>query len=173
MATNLELVDAIRNTPSLMGIPHSTLDCQAAVEKALSLVGVKVNFRGSNDMWRNMVDGRYSITEYREAYGELTPGLICFTLKNDGSEVRRGYHDDMGAAVHVGIILDDKTCFQSASRGTEIIEINRTTFNRVGRCKYIDYDTDIKTSLIEKINRILDLLRTAKERLEEIRNDDA
>lgn len=173
MATNIELVDAIRNDPSLLGIPHSKVDCQAAVEKALKLVGVNVNYKGSNDMWRNMVTDRKSIDWYRDStYGGLIPGLICFTLRHDGSEVRRGYNDNMGAATHVGIILDDKMCFQSGARGTEIIEISRTSFNQVGRCKHIIYEgDDVSPSLTKKLDDLYNLIHEALVRLEEIRDD--
>lgn len=172
MPNNFQLADAIEDDPSLLGIPHSKLDCQAAVEKALSLVGVTVNYRGSNHMWRDMVYDRISIDQFRTRYGELTPGLICFTLKHDGSEVKRGYHDDMGAAVHVGIILDNQTCFQSASRGTEIIDISRTTFNQVARCKYISYDDATpQSTLISKLNDLYDLIHTALQKVEEVRHD--
>lgn len=172
MATNIELADAIRNDPSLLGIPHSTVDCQAAVERALKLVGVNVNYKGSNDMWRNMVTERNSIDWYRNTFGELIPGLICFTLRHDGSEVRRGYHDDMGASTHVGIILDDKMCFQSGARGTEIIEISRTSFNQVARCKHIVYEgMDTSPTLTKKLDDLYNLIHEALVRLEEIRDD--
>lgn len=139
LPTGEDLAKAIRDHPEILGIPHSKLDCQAAVEKALSLVGVVVNYRGSNHMWRDMVTNRMSISEAGSQIGELLPGMICFTLKHDGSEVRRGYHDSMGAAVHVGIILDNTNCFQSGIRGTEIIPISQTSFNQVALCKFISY----------------------------------
>lgn len=170
MATGAELAQAIRNTPDLLGIPHSTLDCQAAVEKALRLVGVNVNYRGSNHMWREMVTSRMSIDAYRDLHGALQPGLICFHLKNDGSEKKRGYNDDMGAAVHVGIVLDDQTVFHSGARGTEIIPLANSTFNRVAYCIHLSYDTD-PTPLIEKLDKIIALVKDAKERLEELRRD--
>lgn len=171
MATNYELCHAIRDHPELLGIPHNKLDCQAAVEKALSLVGIKVNYRGSNDMWRHMVHDRYKIDEFRQAFKTLVPGLICFTLRFDGSEKNRGYYDDMGAATHVGIVLDDNTVFQSASRGTEIIDISKTSFNRVAYCDHLDYKRDEEsctqiiqreieiTSAIEKLQETIDILK--------------
>ena len=92
--TNLDLVNAILSNPKLLGIPHKQLDCQAAVEKALSLVGVKVNYRGSNHMWREMVTDRKTIGSAREDNGgQLLPGLIAFHVKDDGGEGKRGYHD--------------------------------------------------------------------------------
>ena len=140
MATNIDLCHAIRDHPELLGIAHSKLDCQAAVEKALSLVGIKVNYKGSNDMWRHMVHDRYTIADFKQLHDDqLIPGLICFTLRYDGSEQNRGYHDDMGAATHVGIVLDTETVFQSASRGTEIISIKKTSFNRVAYCDHLEY----------------------------------
>ena len=170
MPTNVELVRAIRDSPQLLGIPHSKLDCQAAVDKALALVGVKVNYRGSNDMWRNMVHDRYWIYDYRNKYGSLTPGMICFTLKNDGSEKKRGYYDDMGAAVHVGIILDNDTAFQSASRGTEIITIGKTTFNQVAYCNLIDYIDIQQPQENLSTEKVLEILRGIRKQLESLEN---
>lgn len=174
-STGEDLAKAIRDHPEILGIPHSKLDCQAAVEKALSLVGVVVNYRGSNHMWREMVTDRLSISAAREAIGELLPGMICFTLKHDGSEVRRGYHDNMGAAVHVGIILDNDNCFQSGIRGTEIIPISQTSFNQAALCKFLSYpelaydeepDDIIDSSHpIELLEQIRQLLQEAEDKL--------
>ena len=158
MSTNIDLCHAIRDHPEILGIPHSKCDCQAAVEKALRLVGVNVNFKGSNDMWRNMVYDRYTIDEYKRAHdNQLTPGLICFTLRNDGSEKNRGYYDNMGAATHVGIILDTETCFQSASRGTEIISLNQTSFNRVAYCNFLTYVNDTEEGNLSQIQRSIEI----------------
>ena len=167
MPTNIDLCYAIRDHPELLGIAHSKLDCQAAVERALSLVGVRVNYKGSNDMWRHMVHDRSTISDFKQAHdGQLVPGMICFVLKYDGSEEKRGYHDDMGAATHVGIILDTNTAFQSASRGTEIIDINKTAFNRVAYCDHLTYIPDEQSSneLIHReieITAAIDHLKTA------------
>lgn len=173
--TGADLAKAIRDHPEILGIPHSKLDCQAAVEKALSLVGVVVNYRGSNHMWREMVTNRMSISEAGSQIGELLPGMICFTLKHDGSEVRRGYHDSMGAAVHVGIILDSNTCFQSGIRGTEIIPISQTSFNQVSLCKFLSYpdiaydeepdDIIDPSQPIELLEQLRQLLQDAEDKL--------
>lgn len=158
MHNNLELCRAIRDHPELLNIPHSKCDCQAAVEKALKLIGVDVNYRGSNHMWREMVYNRYTIDEFKAAHdGSLIPGMICFTLKHDGSEKNRGYYDDMGAAVHVGIILDTEMCFQSASRGTEIISLNKTTFNRVAFCSHITYINEETETNLTEVQHIIEI----------------
>lgn len=168
MPTNIDLVRSIRDSPQLLGIPHSKCDCQAAVEKALALVGIQVNYRGSNHMWRDMVHDRSWIYDYRAKHGKLTPGLICFTLKNDGSEKNRGYYDDMGAAVHVGIILDNDSCFQSASRGTEICSLSKTTFNQVAYCNLLEY-IDIPAEEPQE-NVIMTLLTEIRNKLDTISN---
>lgn len=170
--TNLDLVNAILNNSKLLGIPHKQLDCQAAVEKALSLVGVKVNYRGSNHMWREMVLDRKTIGYAREDNGgQLLPGLIAFHVKDDGGEVKRGYHDSYGNAVHVGIILDDKRVFHSGANGTEIRTIAGSTFNYVAECKHLTYI--IGTNDIDpddpSISAMLADLETAIGSLESIR----
>lgn len=127
-------------------------------------------------MWRDMVTDRLSLSDARAQIGELLPGMICFTLKHDGSEVRRGYHDNMGAAVHVGIILDNDNCFQSGIRGTEIIPISQTSFNQVALCKFllypeIAYDPDDDHESIDSsdgrdiLNQIWELLEDVETKL--------
>ena len=37
-----------------LGIKYSTLDCQGFIERVLLACGVKCNYLGSNDMFRNM-----------------------------------------------------------------------------------------------------------------------
>ena len=146
MATGLELAAAIRNADGLLGIPHKELDCQAAVERALSLVGVKVNYRGSNHMWREMVTERCTISQFRDNHGGfLVPGLICFHVKHDGGEADRGYHDSLGNAVHVGVILDDQTIFHSGGNGTEIKPLRNSTFDCVGYCTHLLYNAPTDT----------------------------
>lgn len=161
MMTGNELANAIiANQDIMCGIAHSKLDCQAAVEKALKLIDVSVNYRGSNHMWREMVHDRETIAEYRAAHGVLSPGLICFHLKFDGSEKKRGYNDDMGAAVHVGVILDDSRVYHSGANGSEIRSLQGSTFNRVAKCNFLEYDTDVETDdeeIASTLNEISEL----------------
>lgn len=149
-----QLVDAILNHKSLFGIPHSELDCQAAVEKALERVGVRVNYRGSNHMWREMVEDRHLVDDWEEEYGEVPQGLILFHVTRDGKEKERGYNDDAGNAVHVGIMLRDGLCFHSGAKGTEMIPLAKSTFNYAAKCKYIDYGNTTYNTLDDIITQL-------------------
>ena len=91
------------------GIPYSKLDCQAFVEQVLRDCGVckpdgsYYNWKGSNSMWRNALSWKGTIDECRTRYGDIPPGSWVFIVKYDGGEVERGYHDNEGNAIHVGI----------------------------------------------------------------------
>lgn len=84
-------------------IPYSKLDCQAFVERVLSDCGITKNWRGSNHMWRTALSWRGTIDEARQKFGEVPVGAWLFTVKHDGGEKLRGYNDNDGNAVHVGI----------------------------------------------------------------------
>ena len=142
LPTGRQLVQAIK-TSGLIGTPYSKLDCQAAVEKALSLVGVVVNYRGSNHMWRELVHDRMTYDECIRKYGCIPPGAFCFSLYHDGSEIAKGYRDTMGAAKHVGICLGDgNTIFHSTSGGVQYGTFGAAGTNRIALCNLLRYETD-------------------------------
>lgn len=79
MITSSKLVETAK-TGKYIGIPYSTLDCQAFVERVLSDAGYKYNWRGSNHIWRAAVNTRTEITDYNS----IPAGAAVFTIKNDG-----------------------------------------------------------------------------------------
>lgn len=95
------------------GVPYSELDCQAFVEKVLEDCGVRTstgriyNWKGSNDMWRNALDWKGTLSECKKRYGCIPVGSWVFIVKNDGGEKERGYTDNQGNASHVGIYVQD------------------------------------------------------------------
>lgn len=142
-------------TGDYLGIPYADLDCQAFVEKVLADAGFRHDWRGSNDMWRNGVDGREKI----ENIADIPAGAWVFTIKDDGGEVDRGYHDDMKNAAHVGIYLGNGDVIHSTktakSDGVQMDKITSKRWTHYAKCIYINYGTgtpDLQ-ELVEKIGK--------------------
>ena len=133
-----------------LGIPYKKLDCQAFVERVLSDAGERGhNWRGSNHMWRE------ALSEKHEGIcvEDVPAGAWLFTLKHDGGEKQRGYHDDEGNAKHVGIYLGGGDVIHSTSAGNACVQMDKITSARWtawGLCKFIRYDSpsaDIQAAL--------------------------
>ena len=122
-----------------LGIPYKKLDCQAFVERVLSDAGERgYNWRGSNHMWRE------ALSEKHEGIcvEDVPAGAWLFTVKHDGGEAQRGYHDNEGNAKHVGIYLGNGDVIHSTSAGNACVQMDKITSARWtawGLCKYIDY----------------------------------
>lgn len=139
------------------GIPYSKLDCQGFVERVLKDCGVRnasgypYNWRGSNSMWRNALSWKGTIKDCLDRYGCIPMGAWVFIVKNDGGEVKRGYHDNEGNAAHVGIYcahadLEVRDSTRTRNRdGVGYRELDG--FTHVGLCKYLDYGNGDKTIL--------------------------
>lgn len=122
MITGYDVAMAAVNS-GLLGTPYSKLDCQAFVEKVLYAVGIRHNYRGSNDMWRNLVHDRQLVRG-----GAAPLGSLAFIVKNDGGETKRGYHDDMGNATHVAIVIGDGKTMESTTGGVQYGKLSRFTY---------------------------------------------
>lgn len=108
MITGSEFAEQARSE-QYNNIPYSKMDCQAFVERVAKDAGIRkpdgsiYNWKGSNDMWRNIPGWRGSLDECRTVYGEIPLGAWMFIIKRDGGEIERGYHDNEGNASHVAI----------------------------------------------------------------------
>ena len=149
-----------------LGIPYSTLDCQALIERILKdLTGKRYNWRGSNDMYRNAC-------QFIRPVGEdpVPAGYLLFTVKHDGGEVKRGYHDDLGNASHVGIRLFEtgkQGSIQSTTGGVQFAEFPARRWTHCGPLKFLDYSE--KTTDTEKIRRLIeDAIACMKEVLDSL-----
>lgn len=138
-----------------LGLKYSEYDCQAFVERVLADCGLRYDWRGSNDMWRNAVTDRNKISDI----SGIPAGAWVFTIKDDGGEVERGYHDDMKNAAHVGIYLGNGDVIHSTktakSDGVQMDKITSKRWTHWAKCKYINYGsgTDELRELVEKLGK--------------------
>lgn len=106
-------------TGGYLGTPYKQLDCQAFVEQVLKdCNALSKNWRGSNQMWRDAVYDR------SDDMAAIQPGEWVFTVRHDGGEVARGYHDDMGNAKHVGLYLGNGEVMHSTTGGVQMSSIS-------------------------------------------------
>lgn len=146
------------------GVSYQEMDCQSFVEHVLADVGIKHDWLGSNDMWRNMVEDQKEKDEcMKENNGIVPPGYICFTIKHDGKEPDR-YKDGINAA-HVGIVLEGGRVRHSTTGGVQYDTIDNKRWTHVAKHKLITYDTD-ETDSTPTIDKIYDLLLQMYELLE-------
>lgn len=150
-------------------IPYSVLDCQAFVERVLSDIGIKRNWRGSNHMWREALSWKGTIQECIDKFGFIPAGAWLFTVKFDGGEKERGYRDLEGNAKHVGIYTGlGLGAMHSTTGGVQECEFPSTRWTHVGLAKDICYsvlDTEKPTSVFktEILARIDELRRKISE----------
>lgn len=131
-----EKISADRNT--LIGIPYTTLDCQAFVEFCLKkYAGISRNWRGSNDMWRNAVHDKSA------EFGSIEAGEWVFTIKNDGKEPKR-YTDGVNAA-HVGIYIGNGEVMHSTTGGVQLDKITSKRWTHHAKSNCLDYAADVET----------------------------
>ena len=154
----------------LLGTPYSKMDCQAFVEKVLHLAGLAIrDYRGSNHMWRDLVVDRTPVKGASYIY----PGSLAFIVRQDGGEVKRGYHDDMGNATHVAICLGDGRVMESSAGGVQYGNVSRFTYTAL--IKGVNYDEEGMGSpgASERPTdkqRLLNLLAIMKDNLSEMEN---
>lgn len=157
------------------GLKYNQYDCQAFVEKVLydsgcrKADGTAYNWRGSNSMWRTALSWKGTLQECIDKFGCIPLGAWVFNLKFDGGEKDRGYNDKEGNAYHVGIYVgDDNTRDSTKITGKRDGVGYRPLkeWNRVGLCKYLDYETNNKDNNNSKITEIIDVFRALLDELE-------
>ena len=154
-------------TGNYLGIPYSKLDCQALIERVLKdTTGKSYNWKGSNDMYRNAC-------QYIRPVGTdpVPAGYLLFTVRNDGGEVERGYHDDLGNAAHVGIRLFEtgkEGSIHSTTGGVQYSAFpDARRWTHCGPLKCLDYSEE--TTDTEKIRRLIeDAIACLKEVLDSL-----
>lgn len=116
--------DLIRAAPRFLGVPYSTMECQAFVEAALREIGINVDLAGSNTWFRKIRENGWTGTpaECIRKYGEIPKGAFLFILENDGKEPEKYRKDGIGNASHIGIytgMTGEEMCRIAAEEGIE------------------------------------------------------
>lgn len=83
------------------------MDCQGLIEWALRESGFACNYRGTNDMWRNMLSEKGAIEQCVSRWGKVPLGALIFIHDNDGGEPASYQGDGEGNAWHVYIKVAD------------------------------------------------------------------
>ena len=104
-----------------IGTPYSELDCQAFVERCLREIGITMDLKGSNAWYRKIREEGWtgSPEECVKIFGSVPKGAFLFIHAFDGGEEKRGYHDGLGKASHIGIKTGrgEGAIHSSSSRG--------------------------------------------------------
>lgn len=89
---------------SLVGTAYNIYDCQAAIEEAVKRAGGAMNYRGSNDMARN-VAWLGTLENAKATFGNPLPvGMALFINKEVSSTTPAQYRGDgFGDFTHVGL----------------------------------------------------------------------
>lgn len=156
-------------TGNYLGKPYSKWDCQAFVEQVLKDLGVRkpdgtpYNWKGSNAMFRNHITWRGTIDECRKKFGCIPLGSFMFLVKHDGGEEKRGYHDELGNASHVGLYVGTSPNPVMDSQPTGGVQYRKLSiFTHVGLMDMIDYATSPEPAVRpdEEAVRAVHLLRS-------------
>ena len=96
-------------------------------------------------MWRNALMWKGTVDECRKCFGKIPVGAWVFMLSYDGGEVARGYHDNEGNAVHVGIYCRPESSqpVRDSTKGSKRKGVGYRTlsdFNMVGLPFMVNYD---------------------------------
>ena len=140
-----------------LGRAYSEMDCQEFYERCAADAGLKKDFKGSNAWYREFLQHGWvgSPESCRTQFGSIPKGATLFIHAFDGGEEKRGYHDGLGNASHIGIKTGrGKGAIHSSSTRQCVAEsefhdktIKGGGWNTVGLHPWFDYG--------EKINRIL------------------
>ena len=133
-----------------LGTPYSVMDCQAFIEWCLRQCGLNKDLAGSNAWYRECMKNGTIITpeECVKQLGCVPKGAFLFIHAFDGGEEKRGYHDGLGNASHIGICTGNKgegAIHSSKSRGCVAESKFRGKsisggWNRVGLWNQVAYD---------------------------------
>lgn len=107
---------------SKLGTPYDVMDCQKFVEWCLKQCGCDKDLAGSNAWYREVLKNGRVLTpeECVRELGCVPQGAFLFIHAYDGGEKKRGYHDGLGNASHIGICTlpnGEGAIASSASRG--------------------------------------------------------
>ena len=136
-----------------IGRSYQEMDCQKFVERCLKDSGCNLDLPGSNAWYRKMT-WTGSPEECTKKYGKVPAGAFLFIHAFDGGEEKRGYHDGLGNASHIGIVTGTgKGAIHSSQSKGCVCEsefkgktIKNGGWNKVGLWDEVDYGSDINPS---------------------------
>ena len=105
-----------------LGTPYKQMDCQAFIEWCLKQCGCSKDLAGSNAWYREVRKNGAIMTpeECVKQLGCVPKGAFLFIHAFDGGEEKRGYHDGLGNASHIGVCTGTQgegAIHSSTSRG--------------------------------------------------------
>lgn len=88
-----------------IGRSYQEMDCQTFFEKCLQDAGITEDLKGSNAWYRKIRKEGWVGTpeECKVRFGSVPKGAVLFIHVYDGGEEKKGYHDGLGNAKHIGI----------------------------------------------------------------------
>lgn len=88
-----------------LGRLYADMDCQGLVENMMRDVGLRMDLKGSNAWYREVMRNGWVGTPEacKGLFGCVPKGAFLFIHALDGGEVARGYKDGLGNAKHIGI----------------------------------------------------------------------
>ena len=126
MVTGTQVAEKAKSLLLMGTIPYvangSTIkgmDCQGLVEWVLRELGIKADYRGTNDMWRNMLSEKGTIEEGVSLHGEIPLGSCIFIVVHDGGEPDT-YQDAEGNCEHVYIKISEELLIH-ASQSNQMV----------------------------------------------------
>lgn len=113
-----------REGDKYIGRTYDEMDCQEFYERAAADAGLKMDLKGSNAWYREFLKNGWvgSPEECKKKFGSIPKGATLFIHAFDGGEEKRGYHDGLGNASHIG--------FKTGRSGAEMVaETGRKDMN--------------------------------------------
>ena len=88
-----------------LGRSYDEMDCQEFYERCAEDAGLKKDLKGSNAWYREFQKNGWVGTpeSCKVQFGSVPKGATLFIHAYDGGEEKRGYHDGLGNASHIGI----------------------------------------------------------------------
>ena len=88
-----------------LGRSYDEMDCQEFYERCAADAGLKKDLKGSNAWYREFLKNGWagSPEDCVKKFGAVPKGATLFIHAFDGGEEKRGYHDGLGNASHIGI----------------------------------------------------------------------
>lgn len=122
MITGRDVADKAKSLLLMGTIPYvlggetpKGMDCQGLVEWTLRELGMKADYRGTNDMWRNLVSVKGSVEDGVARLGAIPVGALVFIVDHDGGEPARYQGDGEGNAWHVYVKISDEMLLHASA----------------------------------------------------------